>query len=91
MDDDLTEQDMQTAINELIRGQLNLRADEVINPKSNLELDYEADSLDALCIVMNIETEFNIEIIDEDYVNVKTVQDIYDLVAAKLKLKSTHV
>jgi len=87
MDDDLTEQDMQTAINEIIREQLNLRADEVINPKSNLELDYEADSLDALCIVMNIETEFNIEIIDEDYVNVKTVQDIYDLVAAKLKLK----
>lgn len=87
MDDDLTEQDMQTAINEIIREQLNLKADEVINPKSNLELDYEADSLDALCIVMNIETEFNIEIIDEDYVNVKTVQDIYDLVAAKLKLK----
>lgn len=91
MDDDLTEQDMQTAINEIIREQLNLRADEVINPKSNLELDYEADSLDALCIVMNIETEFNIEIYDEDYVNVKTIQDIYDLVAAKLKLKSTHV
>ena len=91
MDDDLTEQDMQTAINEIIREQLNLKADEVINPKSNLELDYEADSLDALCIVMNIETEFNIEIYDEDYVNVKTIQDIYDLVAAKLKLKSTHV
>lgn len=88
MDDtEITEQDMQRTINNIIRDQLNLRGDEKILATANLEKDYNADSLDFMCIIMNIETEFDIEIREEECMNIKTVQEVYDFIKAKLQLK----
>ena len=88
MDDtEITEQDMQRTIDNIIRDQLNLRGDEKILSSANLEKDYNADSLDFMCIIMNLETEFDIEICDEECMNIKTVQEVYDFIKAKLQLK----
>ena len=83
----LTEQDMVRSIDNIIRDQLNLRGDEKLLPAADLEKDYDADSLDFVCIVMNLETEFDIVIKDEECGNIHTVQEIYDFVKAKLQLK----
>ena len=83
----LTEQDMVRSIDIIIRDQLNLRGDEKLLPAADLEKDYDADSLDFVCIVMNLETEFDIVIKDEECGNIHTVQEIYDFVKAKLQLK----
>lgn len=88
MDDtELTEQDMMRTIDNIIRDQLNLRGDKKILATADLEKDYNADSLDFMCIIMNFETEFDIEIKDEECTNIRTVQEIYDFVKAKLQIK----
>lgn len=88
MDDtEITEQDMKRTIDDIIRNQLNLRGDEKILPNVDLVRNYNADSLDIMCIVMNIETEFDLYIKDEECGDLQTVQDIYDFVKIKLQLK----
>lgn len=88
MDDtEITEQDMKRTIDDIIRNQLNLRGDEQILPNADLVRNYNADSLDIMCIVMNIETEFDLYIKDEECGDLQTVQDIYDFVKIKLQLK----
>lgn len=53
-------------VKEIIAEQLNLEDDSVITPETSLTKDLEADSLDAVEIIMGIEDEFGIEIPDED-------------------------
>jgi acyl carrier protein len=54
-----------------------LQVDEsTITPETSLMKDLEADSLDAVEIIMGIETEFGIEIPDEDAEKFQNVGDI---------------
>ncbi len=53
-------------VKDIIAEQLNLMDDSVITPETSLTKDLEADSLDAVEIIMGIEDEFDIEIPDED-------------------------
>ncbi len=53
-------------VKDIIAEQLNLQDDSVITPETSLTKDLEADSLDAVEIIMGIEDEFGIEIPDED-------------------------
>lgn len=46
-----------------------------IKPESRLVEDLRADSLDVVAMVMEMETEFGIEIPDEDLTKLKTVSD----------------
>lgn len=46
-----------------------------IQPESRLIEDLKADSLDVVAMVMEMETEFGIEIPDEDLTKLKTVAD----------------
>ncbi len=46
-----------------------------IKPESRLVEDLKADSLDVVAMVMEMETEFGIEIPDEDLTKLKTVSD----------------
>lgn len=57
----------------------SLKLDE-IEPETSLVDDLGADSLDAVEIIMAIEEEFSIEIPDDKFENLETVQDIVDLV-----------
>lgn len=63
-------------IKEIIVEQFNLDDDSVITMDTDLMEDLDADSLDAVEIIMNIEEEFDIKIPDEDIEGVRTIADI---------------
>jgi acyl carrier protein len=56
-------------------------------PESRLVEDLEADELDSIEILMELEKQFNINIPDSEWVEIKTVQDIYNIVEQKLQNK----
>jgi len=70
-------------IKEIIAEQLALEDDSVITLGTSLTKDLEADSLDAVEIIMAIEDEFDIEIPDEDAEKFQTVADIVSYVEAR--------
>ncbi|MDR0886126.1 MAG: acyl carrier protein [Clostridiales Family XIII bacterium] len=62
-------------VKEIIIDQLQLD-DVEIKPETSLMKDLEADSLDAVEIIMGIESEFDIEIPDEEAEKFANVGDI---------------
>ena len=66
-------------IKEMIVEQLVVSVDE-IQLDTNLMKDLEADSLDAVEIIMAIEDEYDIEIPDEDAEKFQTISDIVNYV-----------
>lgn len=68
-------------IKEIIADQLQTDADQ-IKPETNLMKDLEADSLDAVEIIMEIETEFGMEIPDEEAEKFQSIGDIVKYVDA---------
>ncbi|MBM7615256.1 acyl carrier protein [Alkaliphilus hydrothermalis] len=65
---------------EIIADQLGLDDVESIERTTSLMNDLEADSLDAVEIIMAIEDEFGVEIPDEEAENFKNIGDIVDYV-----------
>lgn len=63
-------------VREIIIEQLGLDENTEINPSTSLMADLEADSLDAVEIIMALEDEFSIEIPDEDAEKFKNIGDI---------------
>lgn len=51
--------------------------EEGINEYMNFQEDFGADSLDLVELVMGIESEFDIDVPDEDFSQFKTVSDVY--------------
>ena len=80
---ELTEEQKQAVI-EAIADQLGIYTSD-IHPSSRLKEDLEADSLDALEILLSIEHEFNIQVDEEDILACNTVRDVYDILATYLK------
>ena len=66
-------------IKEIIIEQLRVNEEDVL-PNASFTDDLGADSLDAVEVIMAIEEEFSIEIPDEKFENLETIQDIVDLV-----------
>ena len=64
---------------ELMAEQLNVPA-EKISAEKEIVKDLGADSLDVVEMLMNLEEEFSVTIPDEEAVNIKTVQDVVDLI-----------
>lgn len=62
-------------IRDIIVEQLNADSS-MVTPDTNLMKDLEADSLDAVEIIMAIEEEFGIEIPDEDAEKIQLVGDL---------------
>ncbi len=56
----------------------------VIGIDTNLMKDLEADSLDAVEIIMAIEEEFDLEIPDDDAEKFRTVRDLVEYVETKV-------
>ena len=69
-------------IREIIMEQLNVDQDDV-TMDTHLMKDLEADSLDAVEIIMAIEEEFEIEIPDDDAEKFQNVSDIVRFVEEK--------
>lgn len=63
----------------MLAKQLNLPA-EKIAPESDVVKDLGADSLDVVELLISLEDDYGISIPEEDIVNVKTVQDIVDMI-----------
>ena len=62
-------------IQEIIANELGVSKDKV-TPDARLTEDLGADSLDAVEIMMVLEEEFGITIDDDNFQNIKTVNDI---------------
>ena len=65
---------MKRQFQQALADQLGIDAS-TIQPESRLIEDLKADSLDVVAMVMEMETEFGIEIPDEDLTKLKTVAD----------------
>lgn len=61
---------------EIVGEQLGIDNTEEITPQTSLMKDLEADSLDAVEIIMAIEDEFGIEVPDEEAENFKNIGNI---------------
>ena len=70
-------------VKEIIAEQLDVEM-ERITLETSLMRDLEADSLDAVEIMMALEDEFEIEVPDEDAEGFKNIGDIVKYVEAKL-------
>tara|TARA_R110002051_G_scaffold324635_1_gene422830 strand:+ start:23663 stop:23905 length:243 start_codon:yes stop_codon:yes gene_type:complete len=55
-----------------------------ILPEANLKETLELDSLDFVDLVVAIESNFGVKLVGEDFVNVVTLQNFYDLIESKL-------
>ncbi|SHJ67635.1 acyl carrier protein [Paramaledivibacter caminithermalis] len=71
-------------IKELIIEQLGLDEGTEITMDTSLMNDLEADSLDAVEVIMAIEDEFDIEIPDEDAEDFKNIGDIVRYVEERI-------
>lgn len=69
-------------IKAIIAEQLGVDEEEV-TMETNLMKDLEADSLDAVEIIMAIEDEFDLEVPDDDAEKFQVVSDIVNYVEAK--------
>jgi len=72
-------------IREIVAEQLGVKDIENINKGTSLIDDLEADSLDAVEIIMSIEDEFDIEIPDEEAEGFNNIGDIVIYVEKKLQ------
>lgn len=68
-------------VKEIIVDSLSCDED-AVTLDANLKEDLDADSLDAVELIMAVEEEFDIEIPDEVATKIKTVQDIVDYIKA---------
>lgn len=62
---------------------IGVEADDVV-PEASLSEDLQIDSLAAVELALELESEFDITIEDEELAGLKTVQDIMDLLAEKM-------
>jgi acyl carrier protein len=60
---------------------------EAITPDANLKETLNLDSLDYVDLVVVIESNFGFKVKGEDFVNIKTFQDFYDYISAKVAAK----
>ena len=65
-------------VREMLAKQLNIKP-EVIKPESDVVNDLGADSLDVVELLISLEDNYGVSIPEDDVVNVKTVQDIVNM------------
>ena len=70
-------------INDFLIDEFEVEEDD-ISPEANLKDTLELDSLDFVDLVVAIESNFGVKLIGEDFVNVDTLQDFYNLIENKL-------
>lgn len=71
-------------VKEIIIDQLGLDEDTTIERTTSMMKDLEADSLDAVEIIMAFEDEFDIEIPDEEAEKFDNIGDIVDYIEKKV-------
>jgi len=71
-------------INDFLIDEFEVEAED-ISAEANLKNTLELDSLDFVDLVVSIESNFGIKLIGEDFINIVTLQDFYNLIENKLK------
>jgi len=71
-------------VNQIIIDRLGVEESQ-IRPEASFTDDLGADSLDTVELIMEFESAFNISIPDKDAEKVKTVEDVYEYLEAKLQ------
>lgn len=79
----LNREEVETRVKGIIADKTCVAPDKVV-PEARLTEDLEADSLDLMGVVMEIEDDLSIEISDDEVENTKTVGEFYALVAKKV-------
>ncbi len=67
-------------IRDIIAEQLSIDDLDELTLETSLKDDLNADSLDAVEVIMALEDKYDIEIADEDAENFKTIADIVDYI-----------
>lgn len=67
-------------IKKIIVDKLNIDDDSFIDLDTDLMEDLNADSLDAVEIIMDIEDEFDITVDEDDVENIRTIADIINYI-----------
>ncbi|SDX03573.1 acyl carrier protein [Aequorivita viscosa] len=70
-------------INYFLVDEFEVESDD-IEPNANLKETLELDSLDFVDLVVAIEANFGVKLTGEDFLNVITLQDFYDLIETKI-------
>ena len=76
-------------VKNVIVDQLSVDADEVTLEASFVD-DLGADSLDVVELIMGLETEFDIEIPDEDAEKISTVGDAVEYIMRKIRSRALY-
>ncbi len=70
-------------VNDFLEDEFEVEAEE-IKPEANLKDTLELDSLDYVDLVVSVESNFNVKLDAEDFVNIVTLQNFYDLIEKKI-------
>ncbi len=57
---------------------------EDISPEANLKETLELDSLDFVDLVVAVESNFGVKLVGDDFVDISTLQNFYDLIEKKI-------
>lgn len=79
----MTRQEIQKIARQIVADVLYVNVDECTDNADFVE-DLGADSLDAIDIIMEVETKFDIAILEGEADNIKTVKDYLDAILKKI-------
>ncbi|MGB1248810.1 MAG: acyl carrier protein [Chitinophagales bacterium] len=79
----MTKAEVVAKINEFLIEEFEVEESEM-KPDANLQETLELDSLDFVDLVVIIESNFGFKVVAEDFVDIKTFQQFYDYIAAKV-------
>ena len=79
----MKKEDIIEKINDFLIDEFEVESDD-ITPEADLKETLELDSLDFVDLVVAIESNFGIKLLGEDFINIKTLQDFYNLIERKL-------
>ena len=78
----MTQEDVFEKLKSIVADKLGVDIVEVTK-ESNIAKDLDADSLDQVELVMEVEKEFDIQILDDEAEKIKTVGQAFDLIIKK--------
>ncbi len=70
-------------INNFLIDEFEVEENEMV-PDANLKETLELDSLDFVDLVVAVEANFGVKLVGEDFLEVLTLQDFYNLIEKKL-------
>ena len=83
----MEEKIIEQKVKEAIAKRLNISIDK-INLESSLTEDLGMDSFAAIEVIFELEEKFNISIQENDFANVKKIQDIIDYINQRITSKA---